>query len=262
MQSLEIRVDGREILGAPRDRQRPSGFIVKPGGFQGWQGLPAGRREALARAVEHGEHDVPVFLPARVVTIDAWVISNSVYELGHMGDNFVGIGATGARTRMTVALQGKNLYADGRRVLAEFDDSAYRNGHEHGEAQLQMVFADPRKYGTTNVLPGSELVPPDPTVTATQVDVFSRGNFPAYPVIEIPSAPASYTISSPGGTYTVTGATSGGLHSVDLRRGRVFRNGVEMPGVGRGDLWTVPVGAIWPHTLSVPGRVRIPDTSI
>ena len=262
MQDLEIRVDGREILGSPRDRQRPNGFIVKPDGFQGWQGLPAGRREALARAVEHGEHDVPVYLPSRTVTIDAWVVSDSPYDLGNLADKFVGIGAAGARTRMTVTLQGKTMYADGRRILAEFDDSAHRNGGEHGEAQLQMVFADPRKYGDMNTLPGDTLNPKNPAATATSIPVFHYGNFPAYPVVEIPSAPAAYTITSPGGTYTVTGATSGGTHRVDLRRGRVFRNGVEMPNVGRGNLWVVPPGAPWVHTLSVAGRVLIPNTYI
>ena len=262
MQDLEIRVDGREILGAPRDRTRPNGFIVKPDGFQGWQGLPSGRREALVRAVEHGEHDVPVFLPSRVVTIDLWVLAGSAYELGHLGDSLVGIGATGARTRVAVTLQGKTLYADGRRVLCEFDDSALRRGSEYGEGQLQMVFADPRKYGNTNVLPGDSMTPKNPAAVATTISVYSYGNFPAYPVVEIPNAPAGYTISSPGGTYTVTGATAGGTHTVDLRRGRVYRNGVEMPGVGRGDLWAAPSGASWTHTLSAPGRVRIPDTYV
>ncbi|MCB8043630.1 hypothetical protein JM654_03825 [Microbacterium oxydans] len=69
-QLLEIHVDGREILGRPHDLSKPWGLFVKKNGFQGWEGLPAGRREALARAVEHGEHDLPVYLPARVVTID------------------------------------------------------------------------------------------------------------------------------------------------------------------------------------------------
>lgn len=253
MQELEIRVAGREILGAPRDRSRVNGFIVKEGGFQGWQGLPAGRREALARAVEHGEHDVPVFLPSRVVTIDMWVLGDSPEALEHLGDSISGVGAPGERMRTTVSKRGDAKWADGRRLSCEFDDSGVRAGGPfHGEAQLQLVFADPRKYGETNVLPS--------TGTATSIPVFHRGNFPAYPIVEIPSAPTGYTISSPGGTYTVSGATSGGTHTVDLRRGRVYRNGVEMPGVGHGDLWAVPSGTAWTHTLSVTGRVRIINT--
>ncbi|MGX1932040.1 hypothetical protein [Microbacterium resistens] len=92
--------------------------------------------------------------------------------------------------------------------------------------------------------------------------MFSYGNFPAFPVVEIPSAPAGYTIASSAGTFTVSGATAGGTHTVDLRNGRVRRNGTEMPGVGRGDLWAVPPHQSMKHTLSVPGRVRIADTDV
>lgn len=247
---LEIRVDGREMFGDPRDLAR--GLIVKPDGFQGWRGLPAGRREALARAVEHGEHDVPTFLPARVVTIDGWVLADSEEQLEHLSELVAGIGATGERKRTVVKARGVTRWADGRRLLCEVDDSPGES--LEAEFQLQLVFADPRRYGETNTLPEAGV--------STSIDVFSRGNFPSYPVVEIPSAPSSYSISSPGGTFTVSGATSGGTHTVDLRRGRVYRNGVEMPGVGHGSLWAVPSGAVWTHTLSVAGRVRIPNTYV
>lgn len=255
MLPVEIRVDGREILSSPRDRSRPRGLILKPQGLQGWQGLPAGRREALARAVEHGEHDVPVYLPSRVVTIDGWVLAPNELELGHESENVLGVGAAGGLVKATVGMYGDYRWADGRRLLCEFDDSGVRDdGVLYGSFQLQMVFADPRRYGEVNVHPA--------TGTATSIPVFHRGNFPAYPVIEIPSAPASYTITSPAGSFTVSGAIAGGTHTVDMRRGRVFRNGGEMYDVGHGDLWAVPPGTPWTHTLSAPGRVRIPNTYI
>lgn len=255
MRDLEIRVGGLEIVGSPRDSSRPTGFIVQQDGLQGWQGLPSGRREALTRAVEHGEHDVPVFLPSRVVTVDGWVLADSAQELGHMGDKIVGLGATGDRLRVTVDMHDAPRWADGRRISSEFTDSgSRRNGAFYGTFQLQFVFADPRKYGDENVWPKTD--------TATSISVAHYGNFPAYPLIEIPSAPSSYSIASPLGTYTITGATAGGTHTVDLRRGRVFRNGVEMFDVGRGNLWTVAPGLPLLHTLSVPGRVRINDTYV
>lgn len=263
MSALEIRVEGREIFGS-----RPPGFsrfafIVKPNGLQGWQGLPAGRRQALARAVQHGEYDTPVYLPSRVVTIDGWLIARDESLLGDAIDSIVGIGGTGERTAVHVKLHGRTRQATGRRMLAEAEDSGVRNGRDfYGEFQLQFVFADPRKYGDTAVLPGDRLAPPNPAATATEIDVFSYGNFPAFPVVEIPNAPAGYTITSPLGTFVVSGATAGGTHTVDLRNGRVRRNGSLMSDVGSGDLWAVPPGEQVRHTLSVPGRVRITDTDV
>lgn len=255
MLPVEINVDGREILSTPLDRTKPAGLVLKPDGLQGWQGLPAGRREALARAVEHGEHDVPVYLPSRVVTIDAWVLAENEIDLGERSEGVLGIGGAGDRIRTVVGMYGTRRWADGRRLLCEFDDSGIRNdGMLYGSFQLQLVFADPRRYGETNTFPREDL--------ATSISVAHFGNFPAYPIIEIPSAPAAYSISSPAGTFAVAGATAGGTHTVDLRRGRVFRNGVEMLDVGHGDLWTVPPGRGMTHVLSAPGRVRILDTYI
>lgn len=256
---LEINMAGRVIRGDVPDPTRLRGLVVKPNGFQGWQGLSSTRRESLARAVQHGEHDTPVRLGSRVVTIDGWVLGESADDVGNLSDSLTGLFAAG-RTRVAISHQGKTLGADGRAVVAECDDS----GRDPlvSEFQLQIVFADPRRYADTTVLPGDLLDPPNPTATATSIVVFHSGNFPAFPIVEIPTAPTSYTVSAAGKTFTVTGATAGGTHVVNLRNGRVYRNGVEMPGAGKGDLWTVPPGASVTHALSVPGRVKIADTYV
>lgn len=260
---LEIRLPGREILEHPRDMSRPYGLFIGPGGFQGWDGLPAGRRESLARAVQHGEHDVPVYLPSRVVTVDGWIIAPDEFELGRETMRFTGIGATGERMKLTVAHQGMTLSAWCRRILAEPEDTGIRHGkHLRSRFQLQLLCADPRKYGDEVSLPGATQDPPTSSATDTSILVKHYGNFPAFPVVEIPSAPASYTISAGGNTFTVTGATPGLTHQVHLRNGRVYRAGVEMPGVGKGDLWAVPADRAMTHTLSVPGRVKIADTFV
>lgn len=251
---LEIHVAGREILGRPRDMSSPYGLFVKRDGFQGWQGMSNTRREALARAVEHGEHDAPVYLGSRVVTVDGWVIAPTESQVRHLSESLTGL-LSGVRERWKVKQQGSYRWADGRVVLATADDAATRARYGwRAEFQIQVVFADPRRYGDTQVFPASG--------TARSMQVSHRGNFPGYPVIEIPAAPTAYTITSPGGTFAVAGATAGGTHSVDLRRGRVHRDGVEMYDVGVGDLWAVPPGERWLHTLSVPGRVRVIDTYI
>lgn len=255
-QLLEIRADDREILGRPEDMSRPWGLFVRKDGFQGWEGLPAGRREALARAVEHGEHDVATYLPARVVTIDGWALAPAIDLLQNEVDNFTGIGGTGDRMPVTVQYRGATRGAYGRRVLAE----ASSTGQWYGRVlaapfQLQFVFADPRRYGEENIYPS--------VGTATSIRARHWGNFPAFARVEIPNAPAAYTITSQGRTFTVTGAVPGGVHVADLRRGRVYRNGIEMPGVGRGDLWTVPPGQQGEtFVLSVAGRLYIEDTFI
>lgn len=256
---LEIRVAGREIRGDVPDRTRMRGLVVKPNGFQGWQGMSSTRREALARAVQHGEHDTPVRLGSRIVTIDGWVLGDDPIDVGELSDSLTGLFAA-ERTRVTITHQGKTLWAFGRAVVAECDDSGL--DPLVSEFQLQLVFADPRKYGDVATLPGDRLDPPISTATATSVDVFHYGNFPAFPVIVIPTAPAAYSITAGGKTFTVAGATPGGTHEVHLRNGRVYRNGTEMPRVGKGDLWTVPPYATVTHAISVPGRVKIADTSV
>lgn len=251
---LEIRVEGLTILGKPRS-YGASGMILKEGGLQGWEGLPASRREALARAVQHGEHDVPTYLPARVVTIDWTTISDSEFAAFNEANQINGIGGTGRQVPTVVKHHGVSLYAAGRRISVSAVDTGMRDGERPIlDCQMQLVFADPRKYGETTPFPK--------TGTGTSIDVFHRGNFPASPVIEVDSAPSSWSVSSPAGTFTVSGATAGGTHRIDMATGRVTRNGAVMNGVGSGPLWAVPDGAVWAHTLTVPGRVLIADTYI
>lgn len=250
---LTISGLGRVVRGAPTaDHQ--TGLFVGKNGFQGWEGLPAGRREALARAMGHGEHDTPVKLPSRVITIDGWIIAHTMLELRRFSQSVTGWGATGDRFPLLVDHQLQMLTAMVRRISAEAPDTGTRWGRFlKARFQVQFLAADPRRYGGGHIYPDAG--------SATSISVEHDGNFPAYPVVEIPAAPANYTITSPAGVFTVAGATAGGTHRVDLRTGRVTRDGVAMP-VGRGRLWAVPDGQRWTHVLSAPGRVLIEDTYV
>jgi hypothetical protein len=228
----------------------PWGLFVVKKGLQGLNGLPAGRRESLARAAQHGEHDTPVYLPSRVVTIDGVAIEKSVDELHHLLDSLTGIGAAGDSLRVQFTRWDTVRWADGRRISADADDEGRWLGRKvWAPFQIQFVFPDPRLYGEARSFPFS----------GSAVRVFHYGNFPASPKFTIPSAPSSYSISWPGGFFSVTGATTGGTHVVDMLTGRVTRNGVWMPGVGRGPLLTVPPGQQVQVSMSVPGTGLIID---
>lgn len=250
---LVIRGGGVTLRGT-LDREE-FGFLIKDEGLQGWEGLPAGRRNALVRPLSHGEHDVPVKLPARTITVDGHVIARSAYDLNRMCHQIRGWGATGDRFPLSVMLQGETLTSTVRSILRDAVDSGHRDGGFYSAVfQVQLVAADPRKYAesekyTVSVANGSVLVP-------------SRGNFPAHPVIEIPNAPSSYAVSSPAGGFAVSGVPAGGTHRIDMRTGRVYRDGVWLQGAGRGRLWAIPNGERWAHFLSVPGRVVVRDTYV
>jgi len=238
MSALEVRGGGLVIRGAPSPSAE-TGLFVGRDGLQGWQGLPSRRREAMARAVSDGEFDVPVRLPARVITIDPGVIlARSEFELQQWCDQVNGWGATGLRFWLVVDHLGQQLTSLVRVISAEGVDLQRRaGGMLRGSMAAQLVAADPRKYAVdakpfvVGAGGGAVLVP-------------SRGNFPATPTIETPPAPAAWSVSSPAGT------------------GGVTRNGVWMPGVGRGRIWAVPNGTQWEHTLSAPGRVLLADTYV
>lgn len=254
--ALEIRAGRAVIRGVPTD-SHPWGAFVGRDGFQGWEGIADRRREQVARAVEHGEHDVPVYLGARVVTIDGWIIAPTVGELNAFARQITGVGADGQRLTVTVDHQGKTLHAKGRVVTATVVDKGERHGRYLRAAfQIQFVFADPRKYGDLEQFPASGY--------ATINDTYQRGNFPSHPVIEFGSGVASWSCTAPGRSLQVSGMTTGGAVRFDMRTGRITRNGADVTDTATitGDIWAVPVGATWRHTLSVPGRILLPATYI
>lgn len=255
--TLSIRAGGAVIRGVPTPNH-PRGLFVKRNGFQGWEGIADRRRDQVARAVEHGEHDVPVYLGARVVTIDGWIIAQNARELREWAQQVVGVGANGQRLTVTVEHQEQTLWARGRVVSATADDAGERHGwYIRASFQVQVVFADPRKYGPLEMFPASGY--------ATLNDVYQRGNFPAHPVITFGSGPSSWACTAPGGrSVQVSGMTSGGTVRFDMRTGRVTRNGVDVTDAVTitGDIWAVPVGARWRHELSVPGRILLPETYV
>lgn len=247
---LLIRTGGVELRGARRPGE--TGYIVRKDGLRGWGALPASRREALERAMQDGEFDLPTYLPARVVTVEGIIYAKDEHDLIRKCDAFTALGARGDRDEFSVQQLGRTRHAYGRRVVAEAEPT--RPHIFRGEFQLQMVFAKPQKYEAIVRYPVGD--------ATTIVRAESMGNFPAHPVIEIPNGPSSWSVSTSAGTFTVTGVSPGGTHAVDMATGRVTRDGVYQPGAGTGPLWSIPPAGRMTHELSAPGWVWVSPTFV
>lgn len=252
--TLTITGAGITVRGTPVPGSETGIFVAKDG-FKGWDGLAAGRREAIPRETTHGEHSVSVYLPGRPITLDVWIIAETLQGLGRASRRWEAWGATGDPFTLAVDHQGQLLTASVQRLASTADDtgSRWRRWYK-ARGQAQLFADDPRKLGKLRSFPESGL--------GTQLDVFHRGTFPAPVIVEIPDAPSSYTVTTPAGTFVVSGVPAGGTHRIDTATGQVTRNGFWMPEAGVGPLWEVPNGSTWRHTLSVPGRVIINDTFV
>ncbi|MGN7861451.1 hypothetical protein ACTJI8_12795 [Microbacterium sp. 22303] len=254
---LRIQAERATILGHPdpADR-RPAGLFVGRDGFQGWDDTPDAVREAIARAGAHGEYDLPVFQAARVFSVDGHAIAWSDQTLDNLHDIVTGVGAAGGRFQVTVTHRGQPLRAFARRGgKALFQDLGFRTGRRRASFQLQFVAADPRKYGEEHSFHAG-------------AEVFHRGNFPASPVLEVTGPTPAYTIgTSIGRSLTIGQSLSAGqVHRIELRTGRLYRNGVLQTGaITAGGMWAVPPGIPGVvHTITGPGTllVRLTDTYI
>ncbi len=253
MTNLEVRIGGLTFRGfGDRDE---FGYWIGKDGWRGWETAPAARADVIARANAHGTTDSPQYLDAREVVQTGFFRARTPGDLQLMARRLSGLLSDGSSLKLNVKEDGIETWANVRRGLNQPDVVTGAVGDLfYGEYELTYRCPDPRIYGELHRAPESG--------NGTVVDVFHYGNFPAPSIVEIPTAPASYSVSSPFGTFTVTGATSGGTHRIDLRTGLVTRNGVIMSGVGRGALWATPPGPGSTWTLSAPGRVFTPDTNV
>lgn len=216
------------------------GYIVEPKGFTGWASAPGTKGQTVARP-DHGDFDLPVFKTARIVTIAGNALARSDVELQVMGSRLTGLGGSGQLLRMTVAMDGRWTWADGR-VVNEVQWPEIYPGQKVAEFQVQFKFANPRKYGQT------QMAGPGTTVLGEH-----RGNFPASPVLTVAgSMAAGYTINGPAGkAFVVTQAVvTGHPHTIDMATGLLSIDGATVYGaVAQGDLWTIPGGTSVSMTL-------------
>lgn len=240
------RINGFSFVEWPSDHHG-SWYVLDQDGIKGvWEGVDV-RREDTPRPLAHGSFDAPVFLAARVIPVSGHISARSGAELVHEMNRLTGLLAGGGTGRLSLDDDTGTTYLDVRlgaaTQITQLDATT---------ARFLVTFwaPDPRRYGETHSFASGE-------------PVYQYGNFASPVSVTIPSAPAAYTITSPAGVFSVTGATSGGTHVVDLRTGRVTRNGSLMLGVSSGQTWEMPPGTSWVHTVSTgTGTVKVQDTFV
>lgn len=240
------RINGLSFVEWPSDHHG-SWFVLDQDGIKGvWEGVDV-RREDTARPLSHGSFDAPVFLASRVIPVSGHISAPSGAELVHEMNRLTGLLATGGTGRLSLEDDSGVTYLDVRlgaaTQITQLDATT---------ARFLVTFwaPDPRRYGETHSY-------------SSGASVRHYGTFPSPVSVTIPSAPSAYTITSPAGVFSVSGATASGTHVVDLRTGRVTRNGSLMLGVSSGPTWEMPPGASWVHTVSTgTGTIKVRDTFV
>lgn len=208
------------------------GFLIGPGGFVGWEGSPATRREGIDLPLGHGSFRSQSFKSGRLLRLSGTALASSEGELASMGDVLSGLGAS--PSRVTVTTDAGTRWADGS-VEGEvrFDRVG---GARDADFGFTLWFENPRQFGAVNAW----------TVLANRPSSMRHdGNFPAHPrfIVRGPQ-PSGYSITATGKPSFQVNAplASGSTDVVDFATGRVHRNGVLLVG-----------GVSFPRTWSVPG---------
>lgn len=255
MTGLEIRFPGCQINGRFPDAGIVPGLYVVKDGWTGWDGGVPGRREAIARPGEHGEFDLPVLRGARTISLNGVAVARDAHTLDRLCEQVAGVGADGSRFVMTVRSRGSERWARARTITSDCVDAGVRSGWLRARFTIELVCADPRRFGTLREVSGAS------------VQVSQRGNFPAAPTVLVEGpVDAPYTVSGPGGrAFQVTQSlTASQSHVIDFRHGRVSRNGTPQSGViGRADTWSIPPGRQVPMSIDRGAMtVQVADTYI
>lgn len=245
-----VRIGGVVFHGNPAARD--SGFVIPSGGLTGWEDGTSMRVEDTPRPRAHGSFATDAYQSARVVTVSGWAWAQSQAALTALGDQLTGLLADGEKGRLTVdSPDGRTLWTDV--LLSGQTTFERRSPYAHtADYQVQFWADDPRRYGALRVFSGG-------------ANAYHRGNAPAFPLIRISSGAATYNVVSPGGTFRVSGAPAGGEHVIDMRTGRLTRNGVPVLGaVVRAETWAIPRGARWTHTITAGSglSVEVHDTYV
>lgn len=225
----------------PRDYD--DAFVVTPNGLTGWFGAAGIRRNETQRPAAHGSFDAPGFRGAKVPFVAGEILAASPATFHAKRLQLEALLADGSTGRMSVQDDHGNVtWQDVR--LAQPAVVAPHPNDPSGSFQIGLWAHRAEIYGEERTFSGAS------------ADVFHRGTLPAPLTVRIGNGAANYAVTSPLGTFQVAGAPSGGTHVVDLRTGRVTRNGTLLTGVvTRAETWDLPAGAPVAHSVSAGSNV-------
>ena len=218
------------------------GFLIGPGGFKGWEGAPASRRESGDRPGAHGSFRTPAFKGARLVTLAGTALASSEAEVVYMGDVLAGVGQS--TVRVSVTTEAGTLWADGDVEGPIIWDRV--GGTAEADYELSLLFPDPFKYGGVHTS----------VSTGGNVSTSHRGNTDAWQRFTVTgNMPNGYWLSGRGRVFEVPGPLAPGQTDVvDFKKRTVRRNGALVTGIGAA-AWSVPGGAVVDWSLTPFGGV-------
>lgn len=223
-------------------------FAVEHGALRGWFEAPGVRRDETSRPLADGSFLAPSFRSGRSISWRGLIHSRSPFEQREAMEQLSGVCSGTGLSRLTVQAHGEATWADVH-LAAEPSIEILHYGRI-ARYDLELWAPDPRRYGELRTFSGGS-------------NVYHRGNAPAFPLIRISSGAATYNVVSPGGTFRVSGAPAGGEHVIDMRTGRLTRNGSPVLGaVVRAETWKLPPGPRWTHSITAGSglSVEVHDT--
>ncbi len=228
-------------------------YTIELDGLKGLFGGVGVRGESVERSFAHGDYSLPVFREARVLTLRGNVHSVGLVEQQMDLSGLGSVMADGGRETFTVQADFGVRWCVVE--LAGPPDIEVLVPGRLARFQVMVRARDPRLMGVERVVSGSS------------VTVVNHGTFPASPSVVVTGPQsAPYSVSGPGGrSFQVTQALSAGQsHRIDLRSGRVYRDGVfQIGAVGRAQVWTVPPGGTAGMSISAGSmQVTVHDTYV
>lgn len=219
---LHVRVGGVDFFG-----HTTSGFLIGPGGFRGWEGAAATKRNTVEREGRHGAFDVSAFKSARLLTLAGTALASSEDELEHLEDVLAGVGQSRQQITVTTGKGTRWAYGsvEGPVVWERI------GGASEAEFEVSFLIPDPFKYGETRETVSAG----DSTTFGAIVQAHHRGNaaaIPKFTVTATSSMTSGYQIKGKNRTFDVPGPLNvGSTDKIDFRTGQVLRDGVAVSGV-------------------------------
>lgn len=228
-------------------------FTIREDGFTGLYDGVSPRGERAERPTGDGEFDSLMYLSARSGSISGLVRASNRTDYESALRQLAAIPFREA-TPLTVQTDLGTTWIKARRI--EAPSIKHLVYGETAEYLVQWLAQDPRWYGETREFTGNT------------VDVYQRGSFESFPIVEVTGTrPSGYTVSSQGHSFVVTRSVSSGeTHRIDMRTGWLYVNGVlQGTGVASADVFAIPPGRV--VSVSVSGgsgsmKVKPTDTFV